>query len=299
MSKGINDNLTANDLLLDDFTINDSSIIDVEIDDIQGSIPFKTEKDIESFNGQIIRTIQEIKELVDICSIYTGLRRFDVLFRGLSNTTNQLLPSIAYNDPHPSEEIEREVIREYIFSNKHNEFIPPKTDKTLFYMGNGRHIGLASRLMDWTTGIWVALSFVAMSDYDKDGALWIMYFKRGTVKYDNTLSPLSICDDKVHLYKVDYRVPTKSLNAMPIGEQRRFNQNGYFSACSYVHSFEPLDEVVKKSSQDICIIKVVVSSQLKNNILETYRDNVRDYLLPTVDKEQEELINKLNERMRN
>ena len=44
----------------------------------------------------------------------------------------------------------------------------------MYYMSIARHLGLKSRLLDWTADFWVALSFLLYDNLDLDGTLWIM-----------------------------------------------------------------------------------------------------------------------------
>ncbi|MBQ6574142.1 MAG: FRG domain-containing protein [Bacteroidales bacterium] len=58
--------------------------------------------------------------------------------------------------------------------SEYAKFKLKNSDDDMYYMSIARHLGLKSRLLDWTGDFWVALSFLLYDNLDLDGTLWIM-----------------------------------------------------------------------------------------------------------------------------
>ena len=95
-------------------------------------------------------------------------------------------------------------------------------------------------------------------------------FKRDSLMIENQLNPLSIKNNRVHLFKLNYLLPCgKTLKDAPNGIQRMFNQNGWFTACSLEQTMKPLDDVVNYSDQDIHLMDIIISKEGKKAFLES------------------------------
>ena len=105
----------------------------------------------------------------------------------------------------------------------HNK--PQKTDDTLFAMSIGRHLGLPCRLIDVTASLETAIWFAVMNPhfYNVDGEIVLIVLDKNDI-LDTNQSPFKAT-------KLSYAhepFMADSLNELPLGEQRRFIQNGHF-----------------------------------------------------------------------
>lgn len=114
----------------------------------------------------------------------------------------------------------RDIFKEEWLRNKLEQ-----SDETLFKMSIGRHLGLPCRLIDVTASLETAVWFAVMNPkfYNEDGEVVLIVLK----KDDNTDSnPSSFNATKLsHAHEP---FATDSLNDLPLGEQRRFVQDGHF-----------------------------------------------------------------------
>jgi hypothetical protein len=100
-----------------------------------------------------------------------------------------------------------------------------KSDETLFKMSIGRHLGLPCRLIDVTASLETAIWFAVMNPkfYNIDGEIVLIVLDKNVVA-STSLSPF--CATKVSYAHEPF--VADSLNELPLGEQRRFIQNGHF-----------------------------------------------------------------------
>lgn len=132
--------------------------------------------DISNYKGKVLSTIEEIKKARGDFSEYQSLKTYTLLFRGLKNADYQLLSSLGRKDNIDAAAEETRVINDYYNLGKEyswEEFLPPDTDKTLFYMSIARHDGQVSRLLDWSVSFYAALSFLSNRP-EVDGRLWVL-----------------------------------------------------------------------------------------------------------------------------
>lgn len=100
-----------------------------------------------------------------------------------------------------------------------------KSDETLFKMSIGRHLGLPCRLIDVTASLETAIWFAVMNPrfFNVDGEIVLIVLDKEYVTGTNQ-SPF-------YATTVSYAhepFKAESLNDLPLGEQRRFIQNGHF-----------------------------------------------------------------------
>ena len=100
-----------------------------------------------------------------------------------------------------------------------------KSDETLFKMSIGRHLGLPCRLIDVTASLETAIWFAVMNPrfYNVDGEIVLIVLDKEDFIGTN-LSPF--CSTTVSYAHEPFKA--ESLNDLPLGEQRRFFQNGHF-----------------------------------------------------------------------
>lgn len=102
-----------------------------------------------------------------------------------------------------------------------------KSDEDLFKMSIGRHLGLPCRLIDVTASLENAIWFAVMNPkfYNVDGeVILIVLNKEDVIEADH--SPFRTA--KKVSYANEPFLTKSSLNDLPLGEQRRFVQNGRF-----------------------------------------------------------------------
>src|SRR5574344_2041515 len=100
-----------------------------------------------------------------------------------------------------------------------------KSGHTLFAMSIGRHLGLPCRLIDVTASLETAIWFAVMNPrfYNEDGEVVLIVLDKNDV-LDTNQSPFK----STKLSYAHEPFMTGSLDELPLGEQRRFVQNGHF-----------------------------------------------------------------------
>lgn len=203
------------------------------------------------------------------------------LYRGHASNSFELLSMVGRKSPINRKlmENEKQCFNEYkeLVKDKGWEKFKIKSyDRDLFYMSIGRHLGLDCRLLDWTSSLETALYF-ASSDKNfisEKGHLWIMVYKG---KIDDTIANVNPFDIKdFALIKENYFVPcNKSMDDFPLGEQRRFAQNGFFTIVPSNMLTTPLD---KMQMDTIRLIRVEITSDAKKDILKQLPESYSNFL---------------------
>ena len=204
-----------------------------------------------------------------------------ILYRGHASNSFELLSMVGRKLPVNGKLTENE---NHCF-NEYKELVKDKGwerfkinsyDRDLFYMSIGRHLGLDCRLLDWTASLDTALYFASLDEkYESEnGHLWIMVYN-GTIEDTNAkVNPLDIED--FALIKEDYFVPcNKSMDDFPLGEQRRFAQNGFFTIVPSNMLTTPLD---KMQMDTIRLIRVEITSDAKKDILKQLPESYSNFL---------------------
>lgn len=112
-----------------------------------------------------------------------------------------------------------------VFKEKWMRNKSDKSDDTLFKMSIGRHLGLPCRLIDVTASLETAIWFAVMNPkfYNTDGEIILIVLDKNNVA--------STSQSPFYTTKMSYAhepFVADSLNELPLGEQRRFIQNGHF-----------------------------------------------------------------------
>ena len=114
----------------------------------------------------------------------------------------------------------RDIFKEGWLRNKLEE-----SDETLFKMSIGRHLGLPCRLIDVTASLETAVWFAVIDPrhYDEDGEIILIILDKEKA-FGQNRSPF----DTVSASYSHEAFLADSLDDLPLGEQRRFVQNGHF-----------------------------------------------------------------------
>ena len=218
---------------------------------------------LSDLSARHIESLEDLKCLESDLATFRGLRGYNLFYRGQSNSDYKLQPTIIRHGCSLSEE--QKVIEEVEICCKQKgieKFILEGFDRNLFYAGIARHCGVWNRLLDWTSSLWTALSFLVENDSDRTGSLWILGIER-TLFHMSKGSPYEIYDDLIHVFKEDYYLPDGcSLGDQPAGVLRMYKQNGFFTATSAGNTVRPLNEIAA-SCPGIECLKIDISSEVK------------------------------------
>ncbi len=116
-----------------------------------------------------------------------------LLFRGVDNKEYTLLPSIARNGQRKGTIFQKELT----LINETKFRLPDvftNLDDPVDKLAKLQHIGIPTRMLDVTSNALVALYFVCYSDFDHDGAIYLMTVRNGSVSHnsiENAIADLS------------------------------------------------------------------------------------------------------------
>ena len=215
--------------------------------------------DISTFEDLANFEINSVDSYAQFGQIFGELRKngYSVLYRGLSDRRHSLLPSIA-RPRHDGKDLilsEKQILSGFKAAADRDwlKYKLDREDKDMFYMAVGRHMGLPCRLLDWTAGIDVAVSFVSRRDIDTDGMLWVLVLDNTKVKYEDMgFSPFGIRDDRLHVVKESNIFPDwECLSDMPLGIVRRYRQHGFFTVSSDSNICFPHNDIVTEGMRFI------------------------------------------------
>ncbi|MCR5038677.1 MAG: FRG domain-containing protein [Bacteroidales bacterium] len=239
----------------------------------------------------LITSLDDLSDLETMIGLFRS-QGYKFLFRGHADKSFSLLPTIVRNkvQKYSQEKEFLESFKSICKSFGYNEYRMKSFDENLFYLGIGRHLGLFSRLLDWTAGFFDALSFLMDESFqNKDGELWILAFKDDQLHLENR-DPFLIDDNKVHILQEHYYLPYE--NSLPLGIYRRFRQHGFFTVQSEGLLNIPLSDFAEKSG--FSLINVSIPKETKALLQDCDRLISLDWLY--VDNEEPILkeVSKLN-----
>ena len=259
--------------------------IDVPVADEK---PMKMPKSLSDIQ-MIATSVDDLFEIEWKLAALRAFKGYDFLFRGHSDETYKLRSTIAREQLQNTLR-EKEVLESFKAICKFYDYEKwrlPTFNENLFYLGIGRHLGLHTRLLDWTASYWKAISFLMDDNREKNGELWVLAYDRRVVQPIDE-DPF-VNDDKVHILKEAYYLPND--DNPPIGILRRARQNGYFTVQKKGLLDVPLEELAEQSGFQL--IKIGIPKETKD-LLDGYEGLVSvDWMYidrnPPVLKEIEQL----------
>lgn len=255
----------------------------IESDEVKESIYFP--KSFDEY-PRIVNSIEDLNKIELFCAAFR-MCGFQFLFRGHAKEDFILSPTIVRNKvkDYGQEKAILEKWKIICQSNGYDKFKLDSFNDNLFYMSLGRHLGLFSRLLDWTAGLWDALSFL-MEDKDDnrehDGILWILVCPKKDLNPKNG-DPFLFEDDKVHLLREDYYFPNAKED-IPLGILRRRLQNGYFSVVSEDLLDASFEEIAKSTGYEL--LKITIPKETKALLEGNQRIPPIDWLYGKADEEE-------------
>ncbi len=209
------------------------------------------------------------------------MKGYHLFYRGHASNSFELLSMVGRKIPINGNLLDSEKqcfqdYKDYIADRSWMQYKVSSYNEDLFYMSIGRHLGLDCRLLDWTARLETALFFASADEgfVHKNGHLWIMIYK-GSINDANAKSnPFEIKD--VTLIKEAFLAPPNmTMENFPLGEQRRFSQNGFFTAVPTDLLTTPLNKI---SLNNMILKKVEVTADAKKDILSALPKCYEDYL---------------------
>lgn len=201
-----------------------------------------------------------------------------VIFRGQSKNNYQLLPGISRNGLSLNETLEKEktILNEYfslINDNKFKHIQKPsslnnnkkKYQEEWFYLFQGQHLGLTTRLLDWTINWQTALLFVVESNFGIDGQFWINLFPKDRLIHAeniNKIYNIHPCDI-TGTYLINQPFYQFEVENEYIAELRRFRQYGRFLIQQSDYIKTPLETQPELKDR---LFKYLIDGEAKENI---------------------------------
>lgn len=161
--------------------------------------------------------IKNIDEFYDFLKIQTQRKEYDHIFRGVRNSTFELIPSIGRIKTQEDKqfEVKDEKLLFEIFKKDAYPFIKDCNDDELELLAFAQHHGLPTRLLDWTRNPLIAAYFAVeepfrMEDESKYSCIYIYQFDK-PVKPGKTFDPFKITDVQRYVPKyLDKRIIAQS-----------------------------------------------------------------------------------------
>ena len=165
----------------------------------------------------------------------------------------------------------------------------------MFYLSLGRHLGLDCRLLDWTASLDTALYFASYKKQlqKEKGALWIMLYRGSLEESSAKFNPFDV--KEVTLVKEAYIIPrNQKFDNLPLGELRRFYQNGFFTITPSDKLTIPLNSI---QTNHIEYIKIEVTPNAKIDIMDNLgSDYTTKVHMTSKESMLESTIKRINEK---
>lgn len=255
-----------------------------------------------------IYSLDDLNQVIDEISFYR-MMGYKIFFRGQSSEKEyKLYPQLCRSQKSIEElrEIEENIVKcfeEELIKQELSELIQESELWEKYKYGREwtvrfqyQHLGLPTRLLDWSASHKTALYF-AVEDkryWEKDGQFWI-YQSKDEVFYSQ--EHLDYLNTSINNISGISFINQPTVDNPTIGEERRRNQNGIFSVQDLESAIIPFEE--QKNLKGI-LTKIIVDGNSKEQIFEELNEddiNHRKMYLqkfPVID----EIINSLKERFR-
>ena len=282
--------LDTNDLFMESY-LREGTVLDIDMPKLQKAVTSVP-------NNFQIRTMSEIETLKkNVAHNYSkGIR----LYRGHESRDYKIESTIVRHVKEKKKDCSIQDILD-VETNSFNLFCHDvfkkewlrnkleQSDETLFKMSIGRHLGLPCRLIDVTASLETAIWFAVMNPqyYNLNGeVILIVLDKNKVVKTD--FSPFNAT--RLSYFHEPFKVD--NLNDLPLGEQRRFIQNGHFI---WVDSNSLLNEEQVISNSAFYIFRFTIPWSAKLPLaIELYKDVYSGCTYQAaIDKIKKNLFNKL------
>lgn len=209
------------------------------------------------------------------------MKGYHLLYRGHASNSFELLSMVGRKIPVNGNLLDSEKrcfqdYKDHIADRSWMQYKVSSYNEDLFYMSIGRHLGLDCRLLDWTARLETALFFASADEgfVHKNGHLWIMINKGKINNANANVNPFEI--KNVALIKEAFLVPQNmTMENFPLGEQRRFAQNGFFTIVPTDLLTTPLDHI---PLNNMILKKVEITANAKKNILSALPKCYESYL---------------------
>ena len=210
-------------------------------------------KPLSAFGG----TLSSCNDFEELLNTLGSLRMqgYKILFRGHAKDSFTLASTIVRNHvkEYGQEKVVLEKVKSICKSRGYEKYKMDTFNDNLFYMSIGRHLGLYSRLLDWTASIDDALAFLIEDKDDyllHDGALWLLIYHQNEYREERNKDPFSIEDSRVHILREDYYIPDETIE-FPIGIDRRYKQHGFFTVQAEKYLDVPFEKMARASGFEL------------------------------------------------
>jgi hypothetical protein len=256
-----------------------------------------------------VSTIQQIEKLVDEIQTNlapTGRTQFIENYRGQSNNSYKLVNGIGRaNLPYSTlRRREKRLFNHYVrkVKKKKINYIQNPYNKNKyknivewFYQYQAQHIGIKTRLMDWTMRWEVALLFAVYEEkyFGIDGQFWVFICPRefvinsGNLEELYNFNPLKIRGN--YMINSPFYQDPEGREIIP--ERRRMRQHGRFFTQSFKNSLIPLEE---QKEINPYLTKVIIDGNSKEQMKKDLGRITADWLYYRHDETIDEEINKMN-----
>jgi hypothetical protein len=259
-----------------------------------------------------IKSIEDLEPIIKDVQLHMGLsgrQQYVENYRGHSLNTYKLKNGLMrFQQPIDVLKLkEKKLFEEYISQVKSGEidFVQEpyhvkeyKFIREWFFLYQAQHLGLKTRLMDWTMNWEIALLFAVNEekDFGKDGQFWIFLCPRKYIINDRNLAEIyntsPLCIDN------NYMINSPSYQDLKmndyIGEKRRLRQHGRFFV-------QPLDKgnIPMEEQEELkpFLRKYIIDGNSKERIKTELNKITKDWAYYRYDDNIENEIKKLNEIM--
>ena len=221
------------------------------------------------------------------CSNYkllSNISRHSSYIRHLQSTEEKIISDL-------KERIEKSSKKDYFHVPNYSNCL----DQNWYWLTQAQHLGIPTRLLDWTLSIEIALYF-AVSDNcckNQDGDLWV-FFVPDALNINNITDKISLIKPFQYDRDLFINIPIHwNMNFEKNEPQRNIlSQQGKFFIRSYANSLKPLET---EPFYQKYLLRYKVPSKSKSSLLEEL--NSLNYTSKTIYKTVDETMKTLKEEL--